>query len=543
MISNAPAPRWRRLMWSAGTPRQLAGLAALGMLAITLARAPLAWGLAAIVSVTATALVLVSPAIGLAAVGLLIPFGGLAPLPAPGIDVVDLVVALILAGWLMRSIARREIRFRPPALTWPLLAFVWIAALSLTQATSWREGLPEWLKWAELAVLYFVTTQVLDRRRAWWVIGGLFAAGVIEAALGAYQFLRQVGPEPFVLMGRFMRAYGTFRQPNPYAGYLGYLAPVAASVALGGVGRWWQTRRRSDLITGIASGGAALALAAGIGMSWSRGGWFGLLAGLLVVAAVRSRRTALLTAVGALLLVAVITMAGTGWLPDAVASRLADLGGYVVGPGTGQLDLARTEITEANFSALERLAHWQAGLGMFADHPWLGVGIGNFGVTYPAYALPHWYEPLGHAHNVYINFLAETGVLGAGAFGLFWLGMVWYAWRTGMRSRGNRAALAFGLLGTLAYLSLHSLFDNLFVQHTQLQLALILGSLVATEAPNQPGSLPGQPRAPLGPSVQRNAGVEPGQGDCQRHRSALEFRRQPAMDMAGVVKRRQWVGC
>ena len=92
MISNAPAPRWRRLMWSAGRSRQfagqfagqftgqLAGLAALGLLAITLARAPLAWEVAAIVGVTATALVLVSPAIGLAAVGLLIPFGGLAPL-------------------------------------------------------------------------------------------------------------------------------------------------------------------------------------------------------------------------------------------------------------------------------------------------------------------------------------------------------------------------------------------------------------------------------------------------------------------------------
>ncbi|PKO22471.1 MAG: hypothetical protein CVU38_09250 [Chloroflexi bacterium HGW-Chloroflexi-1] len=479
MICDAPAPRWRRLMWGTDRSRHLAGLVALGLVAIYLARAPLVRSVAALVGATTTALILASPATGLAVLALLIPLGGLVPLPAPGIDAVDLLVALILAGWLMQSIARREIRFRPPALTWPLLAFVWLAALSLTQATSWREGLPEWLKWAEFAALYFVATQVLDRRRAWWVIGGLFAAGVIEAGLGAYQFLRQVGPEPFILMGRFMRAYGTFRQPNPYAGYLGYLTPVAASLALGGLGRWWQTRHRVDLVMGLTCGGAALALAVGIGMSWSRGGWLGLLIGLLVVAGLRNRRTAFLTLSVVLLLVAVIALVGTAWLPSAITGRLNDPGGCVVGPGSGQPDPARTEITDANFSVLERLAHWQAGLGMFADHPWLGVGIGNYGVVYATYALPHWYEPLGHAHNVYINFLAETGALGASAFGLFWLGMAWYAWRSATRSDGNRAALAIGLLGTLAYLSVHSLFDNLFVQHMQLQLALLLGSLVA----------------------------------------------------------------
>ena len=32
-----------------------------------------------------------------------------------------------------------------------------------------------------------------------------------------------------------MRAYGTFQQPNPYAGYLGLTLPLAFSVALWGV--------------------------------------------------------------------------------------------------------------------------------------------------------------------------------------------------------------------------------------------------------------------------------------------------------------------
>jgi O-antigen ligase len=130
---------------------------------------------------------------------------------------------------------------------------------------------------------------------------------------------------------------------------------------------------------------------------------------------------------------------------------------------------------------------------MFGDHPWVGIGIGNYSVRYPEYELPHWYEPLGHAHNVFINFLAETGFLGAAAFTVFWLGIPWLAWRTAARSSGGTVgrpqqaqmetfyirALAVGVAGTWTFVTVHSLFDNLFVQHIQLQLALLMVALVA----------------------------------------------------------------
>jgi putative inorganic carbon (hco3(-)) transporter len=465
--------------WRASRRHILIG-AALALLAALIAVAPPKWVLAGLGGVALAVLICIRPAIGLIAVAFSIPFGDLVTLPG-GANLVDVLVLLTVAGWLARSIAERRIVFRRPPLTWALLAFVWCLALSLTQARSWREGLPEWLKWAEFAAIYLVSTQILDEENAWWVVGALFAGGLIEALLGANQFLHQVGPEAFIFQGRFMRAYGTFRQPNPYAGYLGYLAPVAASLAMVGLGRWLAQRKGTDLLRGLIFAGVAAALIAGIIMSWSRGGWFGLIAGLLAVVALRSRRTAAVTLIVAILLSLVVVVSGINALPGPIGARLNDLGSYLIGP-----DPAQTEITDANFAVLERLAHWQAGQQMFDDHPWLGVGVGNYGTAYATYAPPHWYDSLGHAHNVFVNFLAETGIFGFAAFAFFWLAAGWLAWRIASRSHGYRAALAIGVLGAWLALSVHSMFDNLFVAHMQLQLALLLGALVIVEKTMRP---------------------------------------------------------
>lgn len=464
-MSEAHTARRRVLIGLPNSGQWAAGVGLIG-LALFLAWAPLE--LAAIVpAVGGLALAIaIRPAAGLVALALLLPYGKLVPSPLRGIDGVDVLVMATLAGWLARGVARREITVRLPPLTGMLFGFLWVLALSLTVAESWQEGLPELLKWVEFALLYLVATQLLRGRLRWWAIAALFLAGASQALLGAYQFVAQVGPSAFLLGGRFMRAYGTFQQPNPYAGYLGYLAPVAASLTITATERWWRARRLKDLIVATACAGTALLLVAGIGMSWSRGGWLALGLALAVVAGLHLRRAAL--AAAAVIAVILVTV-GTGWLPAAIAGRVSDLGNYFAMP-----DPVRTEINDDNFAVLERVAHWRAGLAMFDDHPWLGVGIGNYAVAYERYAPPHWYEPLGHAHNIYINFLAETGVLGAGMFGALWIGMWLVTWRRARMTNGYRAALALGVLGTLAYLTAHNLFDNLFVQHMQLQLALLL---------------------------------------------------------------------
>lgn len=475
-MSAALMPGFRRPTATPGLPHRhlqaLAAVIALLLLAVFLAIAPLQWAALGVGAAVLGAGLLVEPALALFVLAALLPWSGSLDLPVPTAGGADLLVGAVIVLWLARGVARREIMLRLPPLAGIMLLFIWVAGLTLTQAFSWRDGLPEWLKWVEFGLLYVVAAQLLGPKSSKWLVAGLFAGGLSQVALGAYQFVRQAGPEAFILPGGFMRAYGSFMQPNPYSGYLGYLAPVAASLGLWAGWRWWRERRKADLFLALVLAGVTMALVAGIVMSWSRGGWLGLSAALAVVVALRNWRTAALMAAAAAILVLAITLFGTSWLPSAIAGRVQDLGSYLGGP-----DPARTEITDENFSVLERLAHWQAGARMFEDRPWLGVGIGNYGASYARYPQPHWYEPLGHAHNVFINFAAETGILGLVVFVMFWFGVALFAARMGWAGLGWISALATGVLGTWTYLTVHGLFDNLFVQHMQLQLALLLAVL------------------------------------------------------------------
>jgi O-antigen ligase len=141
------------------------------------------------------------------------------------------------------------------------------------------------------------------------------------------------------------------------------------------------------------------------------------------------------------------------------------------------VDISSVEVNDNNWAVIERMAHWQAAVGMFTDHPWLGVGIGNYPVAYPQYAVGRWRDPLGHAHNYYLNIAAEAGILGLGAYLLLFGACFVVAWRTIQHAQGYWRAVALGALGILVHLSVHNLFDNLFVHSMNVQLGLVLGLL------------------------------------------------------------------
>jgi O-antigen ligase len=70
-----------------------------------------------------------------------------------------------------------------------------------------------------------------------------------------------------------------------------------------------------------------------------------------------------------------------------------------------------------------RIMWWASGLRMFWEHPWLGVGLGNYPSAYISYKVGTGQHTLS-AHSFPVKMLAETGLIGAGA----WLALL-AAWR------------------------------------------------------------------------------------------------------------------
>lgn len=69
-------------------------------------------------------------------------------------------------------------------------------------------------------------------------------------------------------------------------------------------------------------------------------------------------------------------------------------------------------------SNTERILIWQSAWNMFKDHPILGVGLGQYTENYQQkYISPQAKEPkLGHAHNNFLQMLAENGIVGFAGF-------------------------------------------------------------------------------------------------------------------------------
>jgi O-antigen ligase len=330
-----------------------------------------------------------------------------------------------------------------------------------------------------------------------------------EALLGAYQYYFRAGPEGFLLFGGAnLRAYGTFEQPNPYAGYLGLILPLALGTGLSmlmkrgaegergaalarGVkverygerslqrsGQRSLQRSLQRLLIGALAFISFVVMLAALFFSYSRGAWIGVAAALSVTALlvlVRSKRAATLAIVLGLVALIVIGLGEINIVPNIVSERFATVGDYF-----NFEDVRGVRANDENFALVERRAHWQAALSMFEDSPWVGVGFGNYAVAYPQYALPKWDDPLGHAHNYYLNVLAEAGGIGFVAYMILWSTLFWVVGRAALSNAPSfaRGVLA-GALGMLVTLSIHNFFDNLFVHAMYVQVGLTLGVVEA----------------------------------------------------------------
>lgn len=458
---------------------------------------PLPLAAAVVIGTAFLILAVVYPILGLALALALGPFGALEAIVfGPRLlDSGQIALLLGFAAWIGTGLARRRLFITASPITIPWLLFLWIGAFSLIDSYSLPLGLVELLKWVEIGLIVWLILDLAkdsSRRGGGFpavmraVLGILLVAGLIQAFIGIWQFgLRGTGPEHFMVLGRFYRAYGTFEQPNPFGGFMNLIAFPAIGLVMG-LGVAWVERQRGRIsatyLTPIplwAGLGVVTAVAGTMGviLSWSRGAWLGFLAGAFVLALFSSRRLI----IGIASMGFALVVLGSGMLLGvsenfgpalAVADRL---GGFREEFTLG--DVRGVDINDTNYSVLERLAHWQAAVDMARDDLWTGVGFGNYPAAYHEYALINFIDALGHAHNYYLNLLAEVGLPGLLAYGLFWIVIIAQTISLSSRVAWPERGVVVGLLAAWTALSVHHLVDKLYVNNIYVHLGAMIGLL------------------------------------------------------------------
>ncbi len=143
---------------------------------------------------------------------------------------------------------------------------------------------------------------------------------------------------------------------------------------------------------------------------------------------------------------------------------------YVVGPpvATGKVTLPPSQPpTDVRLlvPAPGRLTLWRTALRMVADRPLLGVGPDNFRLVYGTYAGVELWDKGIHANSLYLEWAADTGILGLLAFLAFAFGVarrVWQYVHPRSAHRWEEWVWRLGLAGALLTWFVHGIFDYFY---------------------------------------------------------------------------------
>jgi O-antigen ligase len=148
--------------------------------------------------------------------------------------------------------------------------------------------------------------------------------------------------------------------------------------------------------------------------------------------------------------------------------------GYALRMGV-ERPLDRFKTFDASFEVRTRYA--ERAFQLFQDYPVAGVGVGNFRHAYPKYQAPEDTKTfIDHAHNDWVQFLAEAGIAG---FAIFAAGLCYYLFYT-LRlwlRRHDPFAVTLGAapFTALAAIAIHSWSDfNLHYMTNSLMLLAVM---------------------------------------------------------------------
>lgn len=353
--------------------------------------------------------------------------------------------------------------------------FALVAFLSLTDQRTTSEGLAMWLKvfffpgLVVVAILALVVRVEDVSRLYMFLLAGAVAAslfGVYENRVG-YNFLIDSFETDIVyfraeILGDIAyRAFSVYGNPIEFGTCVGMVAPYAM-VGLAKATGW----------RGRVFFGTALAICfVGIAVTFSRGPMLAFLIGAVLVGSIYAslRRWLIGGGIAAVLLLAAVWP----FLGAGVSDRLHDVDNVTL-----------------------RFKLWMTAQAIYADHPVLGVGFGNFPQYYLEASRDHRIGPflefgegsletLRVAENTYLQLAAETGTIGVLAGLAFVLTLLWTVVRLARTARDGevRDLAVVCFTGMLIY-GINGMFITAYTHFfaTMLLMGLLFGLAMALSA-------------------------------------------------------------
>lgn len=372
--------------------------------------------------------------------------------------ILEIGAALLFLLWgvLASRLERVEIHWN--SLYWPLLTLGGFALLELLASLSFYPYATktELLKAAAYLLVFFLAVESFRTRKQWQsFVWFLIILGSFVSLLAIVQHFTFNGKLYwFRVLPPGVVPFGPFVNHNHFAGFVEMTSPPGLAMLLAGA-----VRRDKLLLLILLS---VLPIGA-LALSASRGGIISFLIEFALLTALVYRKDDAkrqLLMAGGLAFVAVVLAVwlGLGWTVERFERST---------PG----DLSRDR----------RVSIYKDTWRIIEGHPWTGTGLGTLQSVFPRYESYYDGFVVDHAHNDYLELLAETGLIG----GLCMLGfvslLVWQGLSNLRRANdpGSRSLYSGALVGCLGLL-IHSMVDfNLHIPSNAL-LFLLLAAITTS---------------------------------------------------------------
>lgn len=397
-----------------------------------------------------------------------VPINTLLPEGLPYRDFEALLRFAAFAGTVIFCISRRQ-QLRKVLLgdTLSRLLLIWLATMLLSvilsgDYTPWAER--SILRMASYIALYFTFRVWLRSRmqltRAWRVISAIILLSSLFAIVQ-------------VIHGGYTPIYSIIHNDPPYGNWLGR-PPSFISTGANAFGGFmallipfevaFLTLRSANSAARLFHWIVIVLGTVAVILSGCRGAAISVAVSfiLAIFYFARRKRTRILVTCGLVVILPILTV-----VADVLSPRL-------------------TEINEQE-SVGERLLIWAQAWELFVEHPVTGIGLGNFRESYDPVAIA---EDPGKvdAHNLYLQFLTETGIVGFAVF-LFLAGHIL---RRNLRNlkrfplESVGYASSYAALAAMLSVLIHGMVDFFFIGSTEFgaAFAIVLALSAAVDHQN-----------------------------------------------------------